>query len=783
MATKADKLCFPASEVRRLAIDILRGNGMPSEGAEVVARCLVAADLRGVDTHGCNRLPSYMERIRQGVLDPKATPTLDQVTPVVAQVDGHNGFGFLAASLGMDKAIEMAGTYGIGMVSIKHSNHFGMSAWIVQRAIDSNMMSLVFTNSSPALPAFGGRSKVLGVSPLACGAPAGTTRPFILDMAPSIAARGKIYKAKRRGEKIPLDWALDADGNPTDDPSKALEGVMLPMGGPKGSALAIMMDVFSGVLSGSAFAGHVTNPYDPSKPADVGHFLVAIKPDLFLSLDEFKARMDYLYQRVVGSQKRPDVDRIYFPGEMEQITQDRREREGIPYAEAEVTALNEEARKSIIERIFPHSPRPRSRLQSSLYDDAGAASASRPIALRDYEDRGLPATKPTLPAPTLHHEDAFLPVERAAKALQRNIQAFLDAQSERLATHAGGEDDVCPNRSTATATATASRRPAGLKTIPIRQPRQKKISLRGSRRGLARAMDELVQLKELELRIIDRESRGRERALQQTQAFAGKKASLEAEILAMNSEDNKTAAPQSLRAEADRVDAEIRELEKRVMELRTRHAHLIDQAQQVENALDSKLSSYTSSLALVEKDIRQFLRTPPVPSSLACADDASTSAGGGGMYALQPDRRTLDMAQEQWVREQSQLAQRNAEVEDERGALEEGARLWRDTVQKIGDYEDELDALVAHVSSALATAEGRGWNLLICCLGAELEALQQAQGADDDADPGPVADLLNGTTSDTGTGVAAASRRFKASSSNESLQDTLRAFDVGTVSK
>jgi LDH2 family malate/lactate/ureidoglycolate dehydrogenase len=136
------------------------------------------------------------------------------------------------------------------VVSVKHSNHFGMAAWIVQKAIDADMMSLVFTNSSPAMPPFGGKEKLLGVSPIACGAPGGKEKPFILDMAPSVAARGKIYKAKRRGEKIPLDWALDAEGRPTDDPDAALGGVMLPMGGPKGSALAIMMDVFSGVLSG-----------------------------------------------------------------------------------------------------------------------------------------------------------------------------------------------------------------------------------------------------------------------------------------------------------------------------------------------------------------------------------------------------------------------------------------------------------------------------------------------------------------------------------------------------
>ena len=192
----------------------------------------------------------------------------------------------------MSAAISMAQTFGIGLVSVKHSNHFGMSAWIVRQALDAGMMSLVFTNSSPALPVWGGKSPLMGVSPIACGAPGGeASRPFILDMAPSVAARGKIHKALRRGEKIPKGWALDGEGRDTEDPKMALEGVMLPMGGPKGSALAVMMDVFSGVLSGSAFAGGVTGPYDMSGPGGVGHFLVAIKPDLFVSLEEFRERM------------------------------------------------------------------------------------------------------------------------------------------------------------------------------------------------------------------------------------------------------------------------------------------------------------------------------------------------------------------------------------------------------------------------------------------------------------------------------------------------------------
>lgn len=339
------------SAARDFVEKVLTANGVAPANASTVARCLIAADLRGVDTHGMNRIPSYIERIRQGVLDGSARPTLKQVTPAVAQVDAKNGFGFVAADIGMAAAIESARIYGIGMASVKHSNHFGMSAWIVQKALDSDMMSLVFTNSSPALPAWGGKSMLLGVSPLACGAP-GKENSFILDMAPSIAARGKIYKAKRRGEQIPADWALDKDGRPTTDPAAALDGgVMLPMGGPKGSGLAVMMDVFSGILSGSAFAGHVTGPHNPSKPSDVGHFLVAIKPDLFMSLDDFRARMQYLYDRIVGAEKADGVERIYFPGELEQLQQLVREKTGIPLVQAEIDALNVEADKVGVERL------------------------------------------------------------------------------------------------------------------------------------------------------------------------------------------------------------------------------------------------------------------------------------------------------------------------------------------------------------------------------------------------------------------------------------------------
>lgn len=255
------KLYINHQDAKDFGQRLLEANGVSPDHASIIANALVAADLRGVDTHGLNRLPSYIARIRQGVLDPKAQPTLSEITPVVAQVDAHNAFGFVAAHMGMSRAIESAKVYGISMVSVKHSNHFGMSAWLVQQALSAGLISLVFTNSSPALPVWGGKEKLMGVSPLACGAPGGEEKDFILDMAPSIAARGKIYKAKRRGEKIPVDWALDKEGKRTDDPAAALEGVMLPMVSKLGRTHAAVSDMSreigqSDLLMGSRLPSH-----------------------------------------------------------------------------------------------------------------------------------------------------------------------------------------------------------------------------------------------------------------------------------------------------------------------------------------------------------------------------------------------------------------------------------------------------------------------------------------------------------------------------------------------
>ncbi|KAL1844770.1 hypothetical protein VTK73DRAFT_1825 [Phialemonium thermophilum] len=207
------------------------------------------------------------------------------------------------------------------------------------------MISLVFTNSAKQMPPFGGRETLLGISPFAAGAPSGDEVPFLLDMAPSVVAKGKIRKAARRGEKIPLGWAYDKEGRPTEDASAALEGSMAPIGGPKGSGIAILMDVMAGVLSGAEFGGTVGDQYKEARPQNVGHCFVAIKPDVFLSAAEFRARMDTLVRRVHGVAPAEGFREVLFPGEPEHRLAKERSIKGLPFAEAEKKMFDELAAK------------------------------------------------------------------------------------------------------------------------------------------------------------------------------------------------------------------------------------------------------------------------------------------------------------------------------------------------------------------------------------------------------------------------------------------------------
>jgi LDH2 family malate/lactate/ureidoglycolate dehydrogenase len=331
-----------AEEARRLVGSLLAAEGVPEADAGRIADCLVRADLRGVDTHGIVRLPGYVDRLRRGLINPRPRLEPERVTPVAARLDGGNGFGFVVATRAMAESIAMAGTCGLGLTSVRRSTHFGMAACYLLQAIEAGFAAFVFTNASPALPPWGGREPLLGTSPLAVGVPGGRSGPFVLDMSPTMAARGKIRRALARGESIPPGWALDAEGRPTTDPAAALGGVLLPIGGPKGSGLSMLMDILGGVLSGAAFAGEVGNQYeDYDRPQDVGHLIIAMRPDLFLSGDEVRERMDRLIERIRACPRADGVDEILIPGEPEARLEHERLAGGIPYRRTDLQPLLE----------------------------------------------------------------------------------------------------------------------------------------------------------------------------------------------------------------------------------------------------------------------------------------------------------------------------------------------------------------------------------------------------------------------------------------------------------
>mgnify|MGYP005754177073 FL=1 len=335
-----------ADALRHFVADLFVAQGVPERDALTVADCLVEANLRGVDTHGVFRAPAYLERLRRGHVNPKPAFKVDAVATCAAAMDADNALGAVAGTHAMSAAIDLARDHGIGAISIRHSNHYGMAAYYVLQAIQAGLIALTFTNASPALPPWGGRRPFFGTSPLAVGVPGGEGGPFVLDMAMTVLARGNVYVAAKHGERIPEGLALDAEGRPTTDPQALIDGgTMLPFGGVKGAALSMLMDILGGVLSGAAFAGRVANPHmDLDRPQDVGHLFLCIQPNLFLPGADFAGRMDELIDRTKAEPKAQGFDEILIPGERESRTRAQRLKTGIPLRQATVEMLRDEGK-------------------------------------------------------------------------------------------------------------------------------------------------------------------------------------------------------------------------------------------------------------------------------------------------------------------------------------------------------------------------------------------------------------------------------------------------------
>jgi ureidoglycolate dehydrogenase (NAD+) len=312
--------------------DVLVAVGLDERDAATVAGSLVAADLRGVATHGVLRLPVYVERMRRGLIATRPSIQVRRTGPATATVDGGNGPGQVVALRAMREAVALAEGAGVGLVSVHGSNHFGAAGWFALHAAERGMIGLALTHAEADVVPFGGRRPALGTNPLAVAVPRGDGPPVLLDMATSGVAMGRVLLARTRGEPIPEDWAVDADGEPTTDPRQVR--AVRPMAGPKGYGLAFVVEVLAGLLSGSRSGTEVRRMYDDfDEPQGIGHFLGAIDPARFVPPNVFAGSVDRLAGQLKATPPAPGFDEVLLPGEPEERAEARHRRDGIPIPE------------------------------------------------------------------------------------------------------------------------------------------------------------------------------------------------------------------------------------------------------------------------------------------------------------------------------------------------------------------------------------------------------------------------------------------------------------------
>ncbi|NHM26545.1 Ldh family oxidoreductase [Desulfofundulus sp. TPOSR] len=334
----ADK--FSVETLTKFCRELLVAAGVPEGDADVVTDVLIDTSLEGIDTHGISRLPIYLSRVRNGRINARPRITVER-SGAVAVVDGDNGLGQLVAVRSMEVAIGLAAEYGVGFVATKHSNHFGAASYYCKMAARRQMVGMAFTNTPPGIPPWGGRRPYFGTNPIAFAFPT-DKHPVVVDMSSSTVARGNIILAAKEGREIPPGWAIDADGRPTTDPQKALEGAVLPVGGAKGYALALAVEVMSGIISGSAYGPEVGWIYDESlKPVDIGHSFIAIDVSRLMPVETFHERMADMIRGIKAVPLAEGFERILIPGERRQMKADERLTGGIPVSENLLKEFNE----------------------------------------------------------------------------------------------------------------------------------------------------------------------------------------------------------------------------------------------------------------------------------------------------------------------------------------------------------------------------------------------------------------------------------------------------------
>lgn len=330
--------------LRDFTRDVFASLGVPGDDAVTAADVLVHADVLGIDSHGVARLaghPGYVPGLKSGIIRPSAEPRVVTETASTALLDGDGGLGGVVSTRAMELAIAKASDSAVGVVTVTNSHHFGISCHYAMLALPHGMIGIAMTNAAPQVVPTYGKHALLGTNPLSVAVPAGQERPFILDMATSVGAAGKIEIAQRTGKPIPDGWLVDADGRPTVDP-KALwsGGSLLPLGSRpelasyKGYGLAVAVDILCGVLSGAGYSS-ILDPIGWS----TGHFFMALRIDAFRPLPAFLLMMDSMIQALRTAEPAPGAERVYVHGEQELDAERDRLRNGIPLHPSVVESL------------------------------------------------------------------------------------------------------------------------------------------------------------------------------------------------------------------------------------------------------------------------------------------------------------------------------------------------------------------------------------------------------------------------------------------------------------
>lgn len=305
------KITLTVAEAERLAHRLLQAQGMSDADAELTARCIVMADVWGIGSHGLLRLPHYLRRMAAGGYPPRASLVTRSDTGPVIAFDGGGGLGHAQLWRSAGIASERAADYGVAVVTVANSGHCGALGLYTVPGLVRGNISLCFSNGPAVMPAWGAADPILSTSPLAAGIPS-RPRPAIVDMATSAVARGKIAARAGRGEPVPEGWALDAHGHPTTDPQEALHGLLAPLGGAKGFALALMVEALSGGLAGPNLAVDVPDMFDRRDdplPQRIGHTLITIDPSRFDAPGVVQARLDRLAAMVSAGGRLPGIGR------------------------------------------------------------------------------------------------------------------------------------------------------------------------------------------------------------------------------------------------------------------------------------------------------------------------------------------------------------------------------------------------------------------------------------------------------------------------------------------